>query len=161
MHHFSICPTSVSATGNISAKEIGHDELEILLKFPSLKHIVHIMPFYIMSTNKLHTLGLTPFKRNGCKWAVRAQEEHIQFNSPLNEELKLQIAVTHADFNFVKITVIIIIGYEISLRAVEDTIILETHRTRLMEVTLNYSLISHEWGMCSSFGFDHLLSWSS
>ena len=56
----------------------------------------------------------------------------------------MQIAVTYAGFNCVKITVIIIIGYEISLRAVEDTIILETHRTRLMEVTLNHALISHE-----------------
>ena len=89
---------------------------------------------------------------------MHVQEECAQFNSPVDEELKLPIAVTHNDLDCVKITVIMPSCSELSSHTAEDVIISEAHRVKLTEETLNHALTSHKRCMRSSFSLDYPLS---
>ena len=73
LNNFAPCVTSVGTTGNSSTRVIFHGELKVPLNFTSLKFIVCIKQYYVMPSNKHHTLCLMPYKNNGLERSAHAQ----------------------------------------------------------------------------------------
>ena len=80
LHNWTDCVGNVNVTGGGKAKVTARGELHALFKIDDVHYWIIIERFYVMPSNKHHTLGLAPFKKSGCTKAIHIMYEHVEFH---------------------------------------------------------------------------------
>ena len=91
---------AVIGTGEIKAKVTVHGDLIVIFEIGSRELQIIITRCCIMPTNLRHALGLSPFRRTGCKKSTHDMynEAQITWESREFTEILIQVPFNYLDF---------------------------------------------------------------
>ena len=96
----------VKGTDEIKEKVTAYGDFILLFALGSWEFQATITRCYVMTTNRHHTLDLSPFRRASCKKTVHEMHNKVQITLDSGKVIYIQISVVLNHLDYVKIKIL-------------------------------------------------------